>query len=102
MPAQVLHKGASVNCSHVSGRATPQSTSSRVKVDGHEVVTLPDVYSIEACPLNTPCATGQWTSGSLKVKAGTSPVAIFSGLSTCVPTGNPMVPVSAQRRVLAT
>jgi hypothetical protein len=102
MPAQILHKGASVNCSHIPGRATPQSTFSRVKVDGHEVVTLLDVYSIDACPLNSPCATGAWISGSTKVSAGGSPVAIFSGQSTCVPTGNPMVPMSAQTRVFAT
>jgi hypothetical protein len=67
-----------------------------------EVVMLKDQYSIEGCPLNSPCLSGQWTSGAEKVTAGGSPVAIFSGRSTCVPTGNPMVPVTAQTRVRAT
>jgi len=102
MPAQILHRGASVNCSHIPGKATPDSSFSRVKLSGQEVVTLKDRYSIAGCPLNSPCATGQWTSGAARVTAGGAPVAIFSGQSTCVPTGNPMVPVSAQTRVQAT
>lgn len=102
MPAQVLHRSAIVNCSHVPGKATPKSTFSRVKVSGQEVVTLRDPYSIEGCPLNSPCTAGQWTSGAKKVTAGGSPVAIFGGRSTCVPTGNPMVPRTAQTRVRAT
>jgi hypothetical protein len=41
-------------------------------------------------------------SGATRVKAGGFPVVIFSGQSTCAPTGNPMVPRVAQKRVLAT
>ena len=73
-----------------------------MKVSGQEVVTLKDKYSIGGCPLNSPCATGQWTSGAEKVTAGGFAVAIFGGKSTCVPTGNPMVPRMAQTRVRAT
>jgi hypothetical protein len=102
MPAQILHRGASVNCSHFPGEATPNTTFARVKVAGQEVVTLKNQYTIEGCPLNSPCLTGQWTSGAIKVKAGGEPVAIFSGGSTCAPTGNPMKPVRAQTRVRAT
>jgi hypothetical protein len=102
MPSQIMHKGAIVNCSHSPGRAAPQSSFSRVKVSDQEVVTLRDIYTIAACPLNTPCATGQWLSGSIKVTAGGFPVAIFNGQSNCIPTNNPMMPVSAQTRVLAT
>jgi hypothetical protein len=102
MPAQILNKGAIVNCSHSPGRATPKSSFARVKVAGQEVVTLQDLYSIAGCPLNTPCATGQWISGSIKVKAEGFPVAIFDGQSNCLPTNNPMMPVSAQTRVRAT
>ena len=39
-------------------------------MSGQEVVTLKDQYSIAGCPLNSPCATGQWTSGAEKVTAG--------------------------------
>jgi hypothetical protein len=102
MPAQILHRGAKVNCSHVPGTATPKTTFSRVKVSGQEVVTVKDQYSVAGCPLNSPCATGQWTSGAEHVTAGGNPVAISSGRSTCVPTGNPMMPVLAQTRVRAT
>jgi hypothetical protein len=103
MPAQILHRGALINCSHAPGLATPQSSFSRVKVLGQEVVTLRDFYSISACPLSiSPCATGKWIAGSMKVAAGGFPVAIFNGQSTCVPTGSPMVPRLAQTRVRAT
>jgi hypothetical protein len=101
MPAQVLHVGASINCSHIPGKATPGSSFARVKVSGQAVVTVKDLYSIAGCPLNSPCAKGQWNTGATKVTAGGVAVAIFSGQSTCVPTGNPMVPGSAQTRVLA-
>jgi hypothetical protein len=103
MPAQVLHRGALINCSHAPGVATPQSSFSRVKVSGQEVVTLRDFYSISACPLSTsPCATGKWITGSMKVAAGGFPVAISNGQSTCAPTGSPMVPRLVQTRVRAT
>ena len=46
--------------------------------------------------------TGQWISGAVRVLAGGVPVATMVGASTCIPTGTPMLPVSAQPRVLAT
>jgi hypothetical protein len=102
MPAHILHRGATVLCSHTSGQATPVSTFSRVKLSGQEVVTLANQYSISGCPLNSPCATGQWISGATRVIAGGAPVAIFGGQSTCIPTGAPMLPMMAQTRVQAT
>ncbi len=103
MPDQILHRGAIVECSHTPGQATPQTSFSRVKVSRQEVVTLLDIYSIAACPVSiSPCATGLWISGATRVAAGGFPVVIFSGQSTCVPTGSPMVPRVAQTRVLAT
>ncbi len=106
MPAQILHRGATVLCSHPPGRATPVSTFPRVRLAGQDVVTLPNQYSIAGCALSgtnsPPCATGQWTSGARRVTAGGAPVAIFSGQSTCVPHGTPMSPTNAQTRVLAT
>jgi hypothetical protein len=103
MADQILHVGALVNCSHTPGIATPKSSFARMKLSGQEVVTLKDFYSIASCPLTTsPCATGMWITGATRVTAGGLPVALFTGKSTCVPTGNPMVPRSAQTRVLAT
>jgi len=102
MPAQILHAGATVLCSHAPGQATPLVTFPRVKLSGQEVVTLTNPYSIGGCQNHPPCATGQWTSGAARVTAGGSPVAVFSGQSTCIPTGTPMQPKMAQTRVVAT
>jgi hypothetical protein len=101
MPAQILHLGATVLCSH-GAPATPVSTFPRVTLSGQPLVTVANPYSIAGCSSDPPCATGQWTSGATRVTAGGAPVAIFSGQSTSVPNGTPMSPVTAQTRVLAT
>jgi hypothetical protein len=78
----------------------------RVLLTGQPVVTLSSPYAITGCALTgtsaPPCATGQWLVGATRVLAGGVPVAIMTGSSTCVPTGTPLMPVSAQTRVLAT
>lgn len=104
MPAPVLHLGAVVLCSHV-GPATPAAPFPRVLVSGQPVVTIASPYAVTGCALSgsaPPCLTGQWLSGALRVLAGAVPLATMAGASTCVPTGTPLVPVSAQPRVLAT
>jgi hypothetical protein len=101
MPTPILHRGATVVCSH-TGEAKPVSTFSRVTVSGNDVVTLINLYSISGCSLNTPCAVGQWISGAMRVTAGGVPVAVFISQSTCIPTGAPMRPIVSQTRVLAT
>jgi hypothetical protein len=40
--------------------------------------------------------------GAVQVMSMGQPVAILSGVSVCVPTGTPLLPVSAQTLVLAT
>jgi hypothetical protein len=68
-------------------------------------VTLASPYVITGCALTgsaPPCVTGQWLSGAVRVLAGGVPLATMAGSSTCIPTGTPMLPVSAQPRVLAT
>jgi hypothetical protein len=45
---------------------------------------------------------GQWMMGAVRVTSLGQPVALMTGMATCVPTGTPLVPVSAQTRVLAT
>ena len=105
MPAPVLHLGAIVMCSH-AGQATPLAPFARVLVSGQPAVTLTSPYAIAGCALtgtpNPPCATAQWMAGATRVMAGGAPVATMMGQSTCIPTGTPMLPVSAQTRVLAT
>jgi len=104
MPGFILHLGASVQCAH-GGTAQPTSPNPRVLVGGQPVVTLACPYAIAGCTLaSVPapfCATGNWITGALRVTAGGQPVAIVGGSSTCVATGNPMLPVSFQTRVTA-
>jgi hypothetical protein len=105
MPAPALHVGAVVLCSH-AGTATPTAPFPRVLLSGQPAVTLSSPYVIAGCALTgtsaPPCVSGQWLTGAVRVLAGGVPLAIMTGSSTCIPTGTPMLPVSAQARVLAT
>jgi hypothetical protein len=40
--------------------------------------------------------------GAVQVMSQGQPVAIMTGVSVCVPTGTPMLPISAQTLVIAT
>jgi len=105
MPSPALHLGAVVTCSH-AGPATPVAPFPRVLLSGQPVVTLASPYAIAGCALTGTgaprCVTGQWLSGAVRVLAGGVPVATMTGASTCIPTGTPMLPLTAQVRVLAT
>jgi hypothetical protein len=105
MPGPVLHVGAVVMCAH-AGTAQPTAPVPRVLVGGQPVVTLATPYAIAGCAqASVPapfCVTGQWVAGATRVLAMGVPVAVQSGTSVCVPTGTPMLPVSAQPRVIAT
>ena len=105
MPAPVLHLGATVLCTH-AGQAMPMAPFPRVTLSAQPVVTLASPYAIAGCALTgtstPPCVSGQFVTGALRVLAGGAPVATLTGQSTCVPTGTPMQPLTAQVRVLAT
>jgi hypothetical protein len=105
VPAPVLHLGAVVTCTH-AGPATPLAPFPRVLLSGQPLVTIASPYAITGCALtgtpNPPCVTGQWLTGAVRVLAGGVPVATMVGTSTCIPTGTPMLPLTAQPRVLAT
>jgi hypothetical protein len=104
MPAPILHLGAVVTCTH-AGPATPLAPFPRVLLTGQPAVTLASPYAVTGCALTgsaPPCVTGQWLSGAVRVLAGGVPVATMMGASTCAPTGTPLLPISAQPRVLAT
>ena len=106
MPAPALHLGATVICSH-GGQAQPLVPFPRVLVSGQPVVTLSSPYAVAGCPFvtpagNGPCVTAQWIIGAARVLAGGAPVLVQSGMSICMPTGTPLIPMVSQLRVLAT
>jgi hypothetical protein len=106
MPGPILHSGAVVLCAH-GGQAMPTAPSPRVTVSGMPVATIAAPYSVAGCAFappagNGPCVTGQWLVGAVRVTSLGQPLAILSGVSVCVPTGTPLVPVSAQTRAIAT
>ena len=105
MPAPALHLGAVVTCTH-AGPAQPLSPSPRVLLSGQPLVTIASPYAVTGCALtgtpNPPCVTGQWLTGATRVLAGGAPVATMAGSSTCTPTGTPLLPMSAQVRVVVT
>ncbi len=106
MPGPILHLGATVLCAH-GGQALPTVPSPSVFVSGMPIATIAAPYAIAGCAFvppggNGPCVTGQWVMGSQSVFSHGQPVAIMTGVSVCVPTGTPMVPVSAQTLAMAT
>jgi hypothetical protein len=105
VPTPPLHLGAVVTCSH-AGPAQPLSPFPRVLVGGQPVVTIASPYAVTGCALtgtpNPPCVTGQWMTGAVRVLAGGVPVASMTGNSTCIPTGTPLLPMTATPRVLVT
>jgi hypothetical protein len=104
MPGPIIHLGAVVTCAH-AGPAQPLSPVPRVLVSGQPVVTLASPYAVAGCALtgtpNPPCVTGQWVAGAVRVLVLGVPVAVQAGQSVCVPTGTPLLPISAQPRVVA-
>jgi len=71
------------------------------------VSTIAAPYVVAGCVFvppggNGPCVTGQWVMGAVRVLSLGQPVVTMTGVSICVPTGTPLLPVAAQTRVLAT
>jgi hypothetical protein len=76
-------------------------------VMGQPITTIAAPYTVAGCAFvppagNGPCVTAQWIVGSVRVVSMGQPVVIMTGVSICVPTGTPLLPVVAQTRVLAT
>jgi hypothetical protein len=107
MPGPLLHLGAQVKCLH-GGTATPASPNPRVLVSGQPTTLTTVPYLIAGCALppppaaNGPCVSGQWITGTVRVTSNGQPLAILTGTSVCAPSGTPMLPISAQTRVVAT
>jgi uncharacterized Zn-binding protein involved in type VI secretion len=100
MGAHALHAGDQVTCSH-NAPATPGAPVPRVKIGGQPVVAVGSPYTIAGCPLQVPCATGQWTAGATRVRVAGQPLAIETGASVCVPTGAPLAVKAVQSHVTA-
>ena len=106
MPGFLLHLGAQVLCAH-GGSATPPVTIPRVLVSGTPVTKMTSPYLVAGCAFppppngNGPCVSATWTTGTVRVLATGQPLTVMGGTATCVPTGTPLVTVSAQTRVLA-
>jgi len=105
MPGPILHVGATLLCSH-GGQAEPTAPNPRVLVTGMPVTTIAAPYVVAGCAFvppagNGPCVTAQWVVGAVRVTSLGQPVVIMTGTAICVPTGTPLLPVSAQTRVLA-
>ena len=71
------------------------------------IATIAAPYAVAGCAFvppagNGPCVTAQWAVGATQVLSQGQPVVIMAGTAVCVPTGTPLVPVSAQALVIAT
>jgi len=106
MPGPLLHLGAQVKCMH-GGTATPSAVNPRVQVSAQPTVVMSAPYLVAGCALppppvaNGPCVSGQWITGATRVTSDGLPLVIFGGTSVCAPSGTPLLPVSAQTRVVA-
>ena len=101
MPGTLLHRGATVQCLH-AGQAQPAVTNPRVKVGGQQIVIRTSIYTIAGCTSNPPCATAQWVTGALRVRAGGAPVLLQDSQAVCAPTGTGLNIVATQPRVKGT
>jgi hypothetical protein len=99
--------GATVLCAH-GGQAMPTAPDPRVMVSGMPVATLSAPWVVAGCAMppppagNGPCVTAQWVVGAVRVTSLGQPLLIMTGMAMCVPTATPLMPVSAQVRVIAT
>jgi hypothetical protein len=85
----------------------PTAPSPRVTVSGMPIATIAAPYTVAGCAFvppsgNGPCVTAQWSVGAVQVTSEGQPVVIMTGVATCVPTGTPLMPVTAQTRAIAT
>lgn len=104
MPGPLLHVGASVLCAH-GGTATPTVPNPRVQVSGQPTVLMSGPYAIAGCPFNVsgspvPCVTAQWVVAATRVTSNGQPLVLMDSQALCVPNGTPLLPVSAQTRVI--
>jgi hypothetical protein len=104
MPGPILHLGATVTCTH-GGQAMPTTPQPRVLVSGQPVATQPGPWAVAGCAFappsgNGPCVTGTYVTAATRVFAVGQPVVLMDSVSTCTPTGTPLIPLQVQTRVI--
>jgi len=89
-----------------AGQAQPTSPFPRVLVSGQPVVTLATPYVVAGCALSSipspPCVSGQWVVGATRVLAGGVPVIVQTSQAVCVASGQGLIVITTQPRVIAT
>lgn len=89
-----------------AGQAQPTAPFPRVLVSGQPVVTLVTPYVVAGCALSgspaPPCVTAQWIMGATRVLAGGAPVIVQTSQAICVPSGQGLIVITTQPRVIAT
>src|SRR5262245_29992398 len=107
MPGFLLDVSSSVVCSH-GGQAKPTVPNPRVKLSTQPTVVQPTPYVVAGCTLppppgaNGPCVSGQWTTGTVRVRSNQQPLLVQSSQAICAPTGTPLMITATQGRVRAT
>jgi hypothetical protein len=105
MPGPIVHLGAVLTCMH-AGPAQPTTPFPRVLVSGQPIVTLATPYVVTGCALAStstpPCVSAQWVMGATRVLAGGAPVITQTSQAVCVPTGQGLLVLTTQPRVMAT
>jgi hypothetical protein len=105
MPGFLLHVGVVVQCVH-AGQALPTVSNPRVTVSGQPIVTQASSYTIAGCSLSgsgsPPCATAEWVSAAVRVRAEGQPVLLADSQAVCTPTGTGLIIVATQTRVQGT
>jgi hypothetical protein len=98
-----VQQGATVVCTHTTGRAQPMVTSARVTLSGSAAVGLTALWAIPDCtnPVASggPCKTATWTAGSSRVRSMGERLVIQGGAATCLPTGATLTVKTVQGRV---
>ncbi|MFD7324221.1 hypothetical protein ACFV9D_24505 [Streptomyces sp. NPDC059875] len=103
MPGPLVHEGAVALCAH-GGRATSTVLNPRVTVGGRATVLLGSLWVVAGCvppppPGTPPCASAQWTAGTVRVRSLGLPLVIQGGTAVCVPTAGPLLVTAVQTRV---
>lgn len=104
MPGPLLHQGAIVLCAH-AGQAQPLVPNPRVLVSGMPTLTITGPWAVAGCalpPPTGPCVTAQFVTAAVRVTSMGQPLLLMDSQALCAPTATPLVPITAQTRVIAT
>ncbi|WP_051597909.1 hypothetical protein [Actibacterium atlanticum] len=85
---KIVTGAAQVSCDHQAA-AQAQSLSSYVSILQSAVVLVPQVYTVQGCPLSTnagpvPCATIQFSTGTTRVTSQMKPLMLEGSMGTAV------------------